>query len=100
MSLEVVNIAKTYQSRAGDVQALTPTTFTVAKGDFVSLVGPSGCGKSTMLYIAAGLEFANSGSVELNGIRVTGPDRRRGMVFQGYTLMPWLTVEQNVKFSH
>jgi len=53
-----------------------------------------------MLYITAGLESADSGTVELNGRRVTGPDRSRGMVFQGYTLMPWLTVEQNVKFAH
>ena len=100
MSLKITNISKSYQSRAGDVQALAATSFSVAPGDFVSLVGPSGCGKSTMLYIAAGLESADSGSVELNGRRVTGPDRSRGMVFQGYTLMPWLTVEQNVKFAH
>ncbi len=100
MSLEITNISKSYKSRAGDVQALTPTSFSVAPGDFVSLVGPSGCGKSTMLYITAGLESADSGTVELNGRQVTGPDRSRGMVFQGYTLMPWLTVEQNVKFAH
>lgn len=100
MSLEITNISKSYKSRAGDVQALTPTSFSVAPGDFVSLVGPSGCGKSTMLYITAGLESADSGTVELNGRRVSSPDRSRGMVFQGYTLMPWLTVEQNVKFAH
>lgn len=100
MSFKITNISKSYQSRAGRVQALAPTSFTVMPADFVSLVGPSGCGKSTMLYIAAGLETADSGSVELNGRRVAGPDRSRGMVFQSYTLMPWLTVEENVKFSH
>ncbi len=100
MSLNITNISKSYRSRAGDVHALAHTSFRVAPGDFVSLVGPSGCGKSTMLYIAAGLESADSGTVELDGRTVTGPDRSRGMVFQGYTLMPWLTVEQNVKFAH
>jgi len=100
MNLEITNISKSYKSRAGDVQALAATSFSVGPGDFVSLVGPSGCGKSTMLYITAGLESADSGTVELSGRRVTGPDRSRGMVFQAYTLMPWLTVEQNVKFAH
>lgn len=100
MSLKITNISKSYRSRAGDVQALTATSFSVEPGDFVSMVGPSGCGKSTMLYITAGLESADSGTVELNGRRIARPDRSRGMVFQGYTLMPWLTVEQNVKFAH
>eukprot|EP00903_Cladosiphon_okamuranus_P003573 g3571.t1 len=99
INLEISNITKVYSGRHGTTEALRPTSFSVHPGDFVSLVGPSGCGKSTTLYMVAGLEPTSGGIITLNGNRITGPGRDRGMVFQGYSLMPWLTVEQNVKFS-
>jgi NitT/TauT family transport system ATP-binding protein len=99
MKLEVRELAKTYAGRQGDVVALTPTSFTVEGGEFVSLLGPSGCGKSTTLAVIAGLEEASAGAVFLDGNRVDGPGPERGMVFQSYTLFPWLTVEENTRFA-
>jgi NitT/TauT family transport system ATP-binding protein len=99
MKLEARELAKTYAGREGEVVALTPTSFTVEEGEFVSLLGPSGCGKSTTLGIIAGLEEASAGAVFLDGQRVTGPGPERGMVFQSYTLFPWLTVEENTRFA-
>src|SRR5580765_5993503 len=99
MKLEVRNLQKVYRSRKGDVTALQPTSFTVGSGEFVSLVGPSGCGKSTTLYIIAGLDTPTGGEILLDGEPVEGPGADRGMVFQNYTLFPWLTVLQNTQFS-
>jgi len=99
MKLEVEQLAKTYQGRMGAVPALLPTSFHVAGGEFVSLLGPSGCGKSTALNLIAGLEDASGGKILLDGVRVTGPGKDRGMVFQSYTLFPWLTVSENARFS-
>jgi NitT/TauT family transport system ATP-binding protein len=88
-----------YHGRKGDVQALTPTSFSVGSGEFVSFVGPSGCGKSTTLFMIAGLDSPTRGDILLDGEAVTGPGRDRGLVFQNYTLFPWLTVLENTRFS-
>lgn len=80
-------------------QALTPINFSVNENDFVTILGPSGCGKSTMLRIIAGLDHPTTGQVLLDGNRITGPGADRGMVFQSYTLFPWLSVEQNICFG-
>ena len=61
------------------------------------IVGASGCGKSTLLRMLAGLDFPTEGTITVNDKPVTGPGVDRGMVFQGYTLFPWLTVEQNLR---
>ncbi|GAT32713.1 NitT/TauT family transport system ATP-binding protein [Terrimicrobium sacchariphilum] len=98
MALELSHITKTFRTGASEVCALEDCSFTVNDGEFVSLIGPSGCGKSTLLYIAAGLEEATSGTVMLDDRALRGPGKERGMVFQNYTLYPWLTVEQNIKF--
>lgn len=71
----------------------------VKNEEFVSILGPSGCGKSTILRILAGLEEHTSGSVKVSGEEVRGPSRKRGMVFQSYTLFPWLTVRENIEFG-
>jgi ABC-type nitrate/sulfonate/bicarbonate transport system ATPase subunit len=80
-------------------QALLPTSLRVADNDFITILGPSGCGKSTLLRIVAGLDHPTTGSVALDGAPVSGPGADRGMVFQSYTLFPWLTVRQNVCFG-
>jgi len=79
--------------------ALEPTTLKVADNDFISILGPSGCGKSTLLRIVAGLDVPTSGRVFLDGAPVSAPGADRGMVFQSYTLFPWLTVRQNICFG-
>ncbi|MEU8609651.1 ABC transporter ATP-binding protein [Actinoplanes sp. NPDC048791] len=79
--------------------ALAATTLSVAEGQFVSIVGTSGCGKSTLLNAVAGLIRPTTGRIRLDGRRVTGPGRERGMVFQQYSLFPWLTAAQNVAFG-
>ena len=79
--------------------ALQATHLEVAENDFVTILGPSGCGKSTLLRIVAGLDRQTAGEVLLDGQRIDGPGADRGMVFQSYTLFPWLTVLDNVCFG-
>ena len=79
--------------------ALASTDLAVDDNDFIAILGPSGCGKSTLLRIVAGLETPTTGRVLLDGEPVTRPGPDRGMVFQSYTLFPWLTVEQNILFG-
>ncbi len=98
MKLAVKSLHKTFHD-AGGVHALKDINLTVAQGEFVVLVGPSGCGKSTLLNIIGGLETATEGAVEVDGRRVTQPGADRGMVFQGYSLFPWLNVRKNVAFG-
>ncbi len=85
--------------RGRSTQALEPMSFTVADNDFLAILGPSGCGKSTLLRIVAGLDTPSSGRVLLDDAPVTGPGPDRGMVFQSYTLFPWLTVRENICFG-
>ncbi len=79
--------------------ALQATDLAVAENDFITILGPSGCGKSTLLRIVAGLDRPTAGEVLLDGRRIEGPGADRGMVFQSYTLFPWLTVLDNVCFG-
>src|SRR5690606_11474467 len=97
--LDVKNLNKHYDSAQGPVTALKDINFQVHRREFVCVIGPSGCGKSTLIRILAGLEAYSSGDVLLDGKPVTGPGPDRGMVFQGYTLFPWLTVKKNVMFG-
>ncbi len=99
MAFELRNISHTYPTAQGPLEALMPMTFAVNTGEFVSIIGPSGCGKSTLLTIASGLEEPTSGEILLDGKHLDGPGRERGMVFQNYTLYPWLTVIGNIRFS-
>jgi NitT/TauT family transport system ATP-binding protein len=99
--LIVKGVSRTFPGVRGGapVQALHPTDLDIAKNDFVTILGPSGCGKSTLLRIIAGLDRPTTGSVLLDGQAITGPGADRGMVFQSYTLFPWLTVRENVGFG-
>ena len=80
-------------------RALEPIDLAIGNNDFVTILGPSGCGKSTLLRIVAGLDRPTGGRVLLDGREVTGPSADRGMVFQSYTLFPWLTVRDNIAFG-
>ena len=97
--LSVRGVSKRFRSAHGDTLALQATDLAVAENDFVTILGPSGCGKSTLLRIIAGLELPTSGEVLQDGRRIDGPGADRGMVFQSYTLFPWLTVLENVCFG-
>ncbi|AYM96635.1 ABC transporter ATP-binding protein [Acidovorax sp. 1608163] len=93
-------VSRVFETAKGQrTQALQPVDFEVRDNDFVTILGPSGCGKSTLLRIVAGLDHATSGRVLLDGMPVEGPGPERGMVFQSYTLFPWLTIEQNIRFG-
>ncbi|MGE4385738.1 MAG: ABC transporter ATP-binding protein [Endomicrobiaceae bacterium] len=92
-------VEKNYPSKNGLVYALENINIDVLANEFVSIVGPSGCGKSTLLKIIGGLEDKTGGKIVLNDTELTGPGADRGMVFQGYTLFPWLTVEKNIEFG-
>ena len=87
------------ERRFGSTLALQATDLDVAENDFITILGPSGCGKSTLLRIVAGLDHPTAGEVLLDGRRIDGPGADRGMVFQSYTLFPWLTVRDNVCFG-
>ncbi|OQP17013.1 ABC transporter ATP-binding protein [Geobacillus zalihae] len=99
IEIEIQNLSKIYKTKNGSFQALENVSLYVKNEEFVSILGPSGCGKSTILRILAGLEEHTSGSVKVWGEEVRGPSRKRGMVFQSYTLFPWLTVRENIEFG-
>ncbi|MEX2366351.1 MAG: ATP-binding cassette domain-containing protein, partial [Pseudohongiellaceae bacterium] len=97
--LEVKDLNKQFDTAKGQITALKNIDFKVHRREFVTVIGPSGCGKSTLIRILAGLESETSGEVLLDNRPVKGPGPDRGMVFQGYTLFPWLTVKKNVMFG-
>lgn len=97
--LEARQLGKRYISAQGEVEALRDINFMIHRREIVCVVGPSGCGKSTLVRMLAGLEKHSSGEILLDGKPVTGPGQDRGMVFQGYSLFPWLTVKKNVMFG-
>jgi NitT/TauT family transport system ATP-binding protein len=97
--LKIEGITKTFNGRAGIVEALHPVAVDVEAGEFVCLLGPSGCGKSTLLSIIAGLETPTSGAVFADGRKVRGPGTDRVLLFQEAALFPWLDVRRNVEFG-
>src|SRR5690242_2671476 len=97
--LQIKNVSKTFQSRAGGIGALEEITLGVDEGEFLCLVGPSGCGKSTLLSMVAGLESIDQGQILLDGRSINGPGSERVMIFQEGALFPWLNVVENVEFG-
>lgn len=97
--LVVDKVTLRYGGAGGGVLALDDTSLDVAPNEFCVIVGPSGCGKSTLLYLIAGLAEATSGRIMLGDRQVNEPGSDRGMVFQSYTLFPWLTVRQNIDYG-
>ncbi|MFA5956385.1 ABC transporter ATP-binding protein [Hyphomicrobium sp.] len=98
-SIEVKHLFKSFNTARGSMLVLDDISLSIAAGEFLTIVGASGCGKSTFLRILAGLETADNGKVIVGGQPVNGPGVDRAMVFQDYSLFPWLTVKQNVIFS-
>jgi len=92
------SVCKVFGEGKSRVVALDNVDLDVAEGEFITFVGASGCGKSTLLRILAGLEIHTSGTLEAEGEPVLGPNADRAMVFQDYSLYPWLTVSGNIKF--
>ena len=99
MYLEVSGLHKQFSTSEGPVLALKDLSLHVEKGEFVCVVGASGSGKSTLLRLIAGLEQPTSGEIRVEQQLVTGPGADRGMVFQNYTLYPWMSVQKNVEFG-
>ncbi|MEC0230090.1 ABC transporter ATP-binding protein [Paenibacillus alba] len=98
--IAINKVSKSFSQRKGSTYtALDEVSLTIQKGEFVSIVGPSGCGKSTLLNLIAGFEQASSGTIEVNGQKLTGPGADRIVVFQEHGLFPWLTVLDNVAFG-
>lgn len=94
--LELNNVSKGYGSGEGRTQVLSDINLQVEKGEFVAIVGFSGTGKTTLMSLIAGLLKPDGGSITFNGKTVSGTSSDRGLVFQNYSLLPWLTVEENV----
>lgn len=93
------HIDKVYHTKKADVTAIDDCHIEVLENEFVCIVGTSGCGKSTLLRMLAGLDFPTGGDIIIRDRPVTGPGPDRGMVFQSYTLFPWMTVEQNIRYG-
>ncbi len=97
--LKLRQLSREFDSAQGTVVAIDDISFDAHQREFISVIGPSGCGKSTLIRVVAGLEAPTAGAVLIDDIPVRNPGADRGMVFQNYTLFPWLTVEQNVTFG-
>jgi nitrate/nitrite transport system ATP-binding protein len=108
--LSIRNVTKVFSGKKGifnqltgkvrrDFTAIANISMEIEPNTFVSIIGPSGCGKSTLLGMIAGLSPITAGEILLNGQPITGPGPDRGMVFQNYALMPWMTVEENIRFA-
>lgn len=94
--IQIENLSKVFQTRTGDVAALSHVDLGIRQGEFVSILGPSGCGKTTLLRILAGLEHHTDGSATISGVPIGEPRGEAGMVFQKATLLPWLNILDNV----
>ena len=99
--LEIDHVSKSFPTPdgRGEVWVFRDVAFSIARGEFVTMIGHSGCGKSTLLNIVAGLERPSAGGVVLEGREVAGPGMDRMVVFQNFSLMPWMTVADNIRLA-
>lgn len=95
-SIEMDNVTVSFKTPAGVYTAVKDISLSIKKGEIVSIIGHSGCGKSTLMSTVSGMVAPSNGSVTANGIVVTKPGPDRGIVFQNYSLLPWLTVYKNI----
>ena len=99
MYLQITNLHKNFKTKNGSLVVLKDINMTIEQGEFICAVGASGSGKSTLLRQIAGLDAPTTGEVKIDNVRVTGPGPDRGMVFQHYTLYPWMNVQENAEFG-
>ena len=99
MAIEIKNINKSFEGKNKNLSVLEDINLKINDGEFICLLGPSGCGKTTLLRLIAGLEHPTSGEIIANGEVVKKPSGDRAVIFQQYSLFPWLTVLQNVTFG-
>ena len=99
MSIEIKSINKSFDGRGKNLSVLEDINLTIDDGELICLLGPSGCGKTTLLRLIAGLDQPTSGEIVANGEVVVKPSGDRAVIFQQYSLFPWLTVLQNVTFG-
>ncbi len=97
--LELRSVSKSYGGRANQTVVLNNVNLSIEEGEFVAIVGYSGTGKTTLMSILAGLRKADVGVATMEGVPITGPNPQRGLVFQNYSLLPWLSVLDNVLFA-
>ncbi|MBI9091914.1 MAG: ABC transporter ATP-binding protein [Desulfobacterium sp.] len=97
IKLETVSFA--YQQQNSSITVINDVNMSIQEGEFVSIIGPSGCGKSTILSLLAGLNFPCNGKILLNGQRIKGTGNERGVVFQHYSLFPWMSARKNILFG-
>jgi sulfonate transport system ATP-binding protein len=97
--VEIKNLTKIFQTPENTVTALEDINLEIEEGSFISIIGGSGCGKSTLLRIIGGLETEYQGDVLFDSQPIAGPSREKGFIFQDHRLLPWLSVEENIRFS-
>ena len=97
--LEIKNLSFSYDNNGKEVSALKDIVLSIEKGDFMSIVASSGAGKTTLLKLIAGLLQPTRGEILLHNKKITKPSKERGLVFQQFSLFPWLTVKENVAFG-
>ena len=97
--LELKNVCKSFRTSSGTTEVLRDINLTMERGEFVAIVGYSGSGKTTLVNLVAGLIAPDSGTITLDGKPITGPSLERGVVFQNYSLLPWLTVFDNIALA-
>lgn len=97
--LKIKEVTKKYQARNGELEAIKNVSFSVRKGEFISIIGPSGCGKSTLLSIIAGLEKKTSGNIWIEGEEIIGISEKIGYMLQKDSLLEWRTIYDNVLFG-
>lgn len=98
-TIELEDVSMVYNTNGSEIEALKNVSFKVRDGDFVSLIGPSGCGKSTILDLVAGLKRPTNGKVLMDSEEIKSPGPDRGIVFQDYSLFPWMSAFENVRFA-